>query len=386
MNIFAKPALTFIASYLVLSFNSVSKKQSDIINGDLKPMPKIQAAILLDVSNSMDGLIEQAKAQLWTMVNTLGKAKCEGITPNIEIALYEYGRDENSRAQGYVKQISPFTLDLDKLSEDLFSLSTHGGQEYCGQVIYTSLKELSWDNYASSYKVIFISGNEDFLQGNISYTLACKEAAEKGVIVNTIYCGDRMQGIREHWNLLGECGNGNFSNINSNAGPEDIPTPYDSSLITLNWKLNDTYVYFGEKGKQKYASQYKADSLNFAINGYVSANRVVAKGNSGLYFNAGWDLVDAASNDKDILEKLDLKTLPDSVRQLSKKELQGYIDDKAVQRKAIQNEILSINAKREKFIAEERKKNVSGSKDSNLESEIQKMILEQGKRFNLKFE
>lgn len=386
MNIFAKPALTFIASYLVLSFNSVSKKQSDIINGDLKPMPKIQAAILLDVSNSMDGLIEQAKAQLWTMVNTLGKAKCEGITPNIEIALYEYGRDENSRAQGYVKQISPFTLDLDKLSEDLFSLSTHGGQEYCGQVIYTSLKELSWDNYASSYKVIFISGNEDFLQGNISYTLACKEAAEKGVIVNTIYCGDRMQGIREHWNLLGECGNGNFSNINSNAGPEDIPTPYDSSLITLNWKLNDTYVYFGEKGKQKYASQYKADSLNFAINGYVSANRVVAKGNSGLYFNAGWDLVDAASNDKDILEKLDLKTLPDSIRQLSKKELQGYIDDKAVQRKAIQNEILSINAKREKFIAEERKKNVSGSKDSNLESEIQKMILEQGKRFNLKFE
>lgn len=386
MNIFAKPALTFIASYLVLSFNSVSKKQSDIINGDIKPVPKIQAAILLDVSNSMDGLIEQAKAQLWTMVNTLGKAKCEGITPNIEIALYEYGRDENSRAQGYVKQISPFTLDLDKLSEDLFSLSTHGGQEYCGQVIYTSLKELSWDNYASSYKVIFISGNEDFLQGNISYTLACKEAAEKGVIVNTIYCGDRMQGIREHWNLLGECGNGNFSNINSNAGPEDIPTPYDSSLITLNWKLNDTYVYFGEKGKQKYASQYKADSLNFAINGYVSANRVVAKGNSGLYFNAGWDLVDAASNDKDILEKLDLKTLPDSIRQLSKKELQGYIDDKAVQRKAIQNEILSINAKREKFIAEERKKNVSGSKDSNLESEIQKMILEQGKRFNLKFE
>ena len=31
--------------------------------------PKIQAAILLDVSNSMDGLIDQAKNQLWNMVN-----------------------------------------------------------------------------------------------------------------------------------------------------------------------------------------------------------------------------------------------------------------------------------------------------------------------------
>src|SRR5215207_5412336 len=57
--------------------------------------PKIQAAILLDVSNSMDGLIEQAKAQLWNMVSVMGKAKCTEGTPQIEIALYEYGSPRN---------------------------------------------------------------------------------------------------------------------------------------------------------------------------------------------------------------------------------------------------------------------------------------------------
>jgi len=41
--------------------------------------PKIQAAILLDVSNSMDGLIDQAKNQLWNMVNVLSKVTCRGI-------------------------------------------------------------------------------------------------------------------------------------------------------------------------------------------------------------------------------------------------------------------------------------------------------------------
>ena len=51
---------------------------------------KIQAAILLDVSGSMNGLIEQAKAQLWTMVSTMGRVQCNGVTPQIEIALYEY--------------------------------------------------------------------------------------------------------------------------------------------------------------------------------------------------------------------------------------------------------------------------------------------------------
>src|SRR6185436_266716 len=99
----------------------------------VNPNPKIQAAILLDVSNSMDGLIEQAKAQLWNMVSVMGKAQCNKLTPKIEIALYEYGRTTNSKADGYVKKISGFTGDLDLLSKNLFALTTNGGDEFCGQ-------------------------------------------------------------------------------------------------------------------------------------------------------------------------------------------------------------------------------------------------------------
>ena len=106
----------------------------------------------------MDGLIEQAKAQLWNMVNTLGKAKCDGsVSPKIEIALYEYGRTTNDAKAGYVKLINGFISDLDSLSENLFSLKTNGGDEYCGQVIYTSLQQLQWDAAPENYKVIFIA-------------------------------------------------------------------------------------------------------------------------------------------------------------------------------------------------------------------------------------
>ena len=31
--------------------------------------PRVQLALLLDTSNSMDGLIDQAKSQLWKIVN-----------------------------------------------------------------------------------------------------------------------------------------------------------------------------------------------------------------------------------------------------------------------------------------------------------------------------
>ncbi len=240
------------ASYVLLPLTVISltafvlhkneKNPSSKLSGP-KAKAKIQAAILLDVSNSMDGLINQAKLQLWNMVSVMGRGKCDGETPDIELALYEYGRSNNDVSKGYVKQLAPFTTNLDSLSNILFGLNTNGGDEFCGQVIYTSLSDLNWDGNASTYKVIFIAGNEDFLQGNLHYSKACAQAKNKSIVVNTIYCGPRDQGIREHWNLNDECGSGSFTNINQNAVIEEIPTPYDSVLIAMNGSLNSTYMW-----------------------------------------------------------------------------------------------------------------------------------------------
>jgi hypothetical protein len=108
------------ASRSAVSTEDASTNNVIAVKASANSTATIQAAILLDVSNSMDGLIDQAKAQLWNMVSVMGKAKCNGLTPNIEIALYEYGRSTNDGTKGYVKQISAFTSDLDKLSKNLF--------------------------------------------------------------------------------------------------------------------------------------------------------------------------------------------------------------------------------------------------------------------------
>src|SRR6218665_3760730 len=78
---------------------------------------KIQVALLLDTSNSMDGLIDQAKSRLWNIVNTLTTLKYEGKNPKIEIALYEYGNDGLSATSNYIRQVAPLTTDLDLISE-----------------------------------------------------------------------------------------------------------------------------------------------------------------------------------------------------------------------------------------------------------------------------
>lgn len=375
-------ALALFGSILLSSFTGISSTKKN------KPAePRIQVAVLLDVSGSMEGLIEQAKAQLWNMVNTLGKAKCDGsVTPKIEIALYEYGRSTNDVKAGYVKQINGFISDMDSLSENLFSLRTNGGDEYCGQVIFTSLQQLQWDPSPENYKVIFIAGNEDFLQGSLHYTKACSDAKSKGVIVNTIYCGDRMQGIREHWNLAGECGNGSFTNINQNAKDEDIPTPYDSLLITMNGSLNNTYVTYGFAGVTYATKQVAIDKKNAAGGKKQEIARIKTKANSKVYDNSSWDLVDAKAKGKLDEAIADKNNLPDSLKNKSKEEIKIIVEEKARQRAAVNQQIIELTSKRDAYIAEERKKQAATKQENTLETEVEKIIKEQVQRYKMKID
>jgi hypothetical protein len=344
---------------------------------------KVQVAVLLDVSNSMDGLIEQAKAQLWNMVSVLGKATCNDIAPTVEIALYEYGRPTNDARSGYVKQINYFTRDLDEVSRNLFKLTTNGGDEYCGHVMYTSLTGLEWDANPDNYKVIFIAGNEDFLQGDIPFTKACTEAKKKGVTINTIYCGDRMQGIKEHWNLGSECGTGSYTNINQNAQVIDIPTPYDTILFQLNIQLNGTYIGYGQTGRASASKQAEVDELNYSNNKAAAAQRVAVKGKKQLYNNSSWDLVDASNDDASAVDKVDVNTLPDNLKGKSRSELKQIVTTKSNERNAIQKKISEASVKREAYIKAEKARQSTKTNEQTLESEIERILRQQAKKYNL---
>ena len=389
-----RPLQYSTAVFALLSSLFIVKPEASLKNNVCLPLnkstektPKIQAAILLDVSGSMNGLIEQAKSQLWNMVNVIDKVKCENGLPKIEIALYEYGNNTNDEAAGYLKQISAFTNDLNRLSNELNNLTTNGSEEYCGQVIYTSLLNLDWDTSAASYKVIFIAGNEDFLQGKISYTKACNEAKKKGVIVNTIYCGDRNQGIINHWNLGAECGNGSFTNIDQNAKEKQIPTPYDSSIFLLNQKINRTYITYGISGKESFEAFTQSDTVPMYdlkdVNKMVTYK--VVKSNGRLFNNSAWDLVDATEKDSSVINKVDMNTLADSLKSKSRDDLKQILDTKIADRNVIRKQIAEMNAKRDAHIMAEKAKSAT-EYPKILKTEIERIIREQVKRFNMYIE
>jgi hypothetical protein len=326
-------------------------------DANLKPEKQnIKVALLLDTSNSMDGLIDQAKAQLWEIINELSYAKCQDIRPNLQIALYEYGNDNLNGDEGYIRQIIPFSSDLDEISKELFSLTTNGGNEFCGYVIDTSIKQLNWGTNEKDLKLIFIAGNEPFTQGSVNYKDAITNAIEKDVSVNTIFCGDYNQGITSYWKDGADLAKGNYMAINHNQATVHIASPYDNEILEYNKKLNETYVAYGNEGNQKMALQEEQDSNAIGYSEANAVSRTVSK-STHLYNNATWDLVDAEKEGVFKYDNYVQSDLPKALQGKSKQYLEKYIASKRNEREAIQKEIQELNNKREAFIAKQTQNN-----------------------------
>jgi hypothetical protein len=330
----------------------------------------------------MDGLIEQAKSQLWRIVNKVAAAKNgDGRQPNIKIALYEYGNNELSPDEGYIRQVSALTDDLDFISEKLFSLRTNGGDEFCGRAIKTSLNQLAWSASDADLKMIFIAGNEEFTQGNVSYELACSAAKEKGVVVNTIYCGDPATGINLNWKRGADLTGGTFMSIEQNNQTVYVPTPYDDKIAVLNDKLNETYVYYGAAGEHRKAQQIAQDKNAASYGVSNMAERSFCK-SSHAYKNSDWDLVDAVKDNEKLISELRTDDLPKVMRSMNLSQRKAYITQKSEERIKIQTEIQSLNKKRLEHIS---RNTPQSSKDKMLDASIMKAIKEQGGAKNLKW-
>jgi hypothetical protein len=314
----------------------------------------VEVAILLDTSNSMDGLINQAKSQLWTIVQQFAKAKKNGQTPILRVALFEYGNNNLPAAEGYIRQVVPLSDDLDKLSEALFSLATNGGDEYCGQVIDQAITRLDWSKEPNGYKAIFIAGNEPFTQGPVDYHKACKRAIERGVVVNTIHCGGNQEGIDGQWEQGSQLAEGEHFNIDQDRAIVQIKCPQDEIIIKLNAELNRTYLWYGEAKLRSYYSQNQvAQDENAAVAGEsIVASRAVAKASS-VYDNRSRDLVDSYAADRDALGKLNKTELPEQLQNLSTAEQEARVKEMAAKRADLQRQIGKLAAEREKYLAKE---------------------------------
>ncbi|TWT78956.1 hypothetical protein CA13_03530 [Planctomycetes bacterium CA13] len=372
---------------LTITIEKGAKKES---NSTRKPVfsgkrPSVDVAILLDTSNSMDGLIDQAKSQLWNIVQEFSKAKRKGKTPLFRVSVFEYGNSGLPAREGYIRQVVQLTDDLDKVSETLFSLSTNGGDEYCGAVIHEAVKRLDWSNEPNAYKAIFIAGNEPFTQGSIDYRSACKKAIGAGIVVNTIHCGDYRQGVKGKWKEGADLAEGEYLNIDQDKTVVHIKCPQDKVIIELNTELNKTYLWYGSKStREAYATNQAVQDSNASSFGGLSSRAATKSG--ALYRNVGRDLVDTYDENKESILELKDADLPEEMHNLSADERLKKIKAMSKRRAEIKSKMAMVAKERQAYIDAEKAKLAKESGATTLgdavSAAVQKQLKESG--FDLK--
>jgi hypothetical protein len=251
--------------------------------------------------------------------------------------------------------VSDLTTDLDRISEELFKLATNGGSEYCGMVIDKAVDRLAWSRSSDVLKVIYIAGNEPFTQGPVAYRASAAKAIRHGIIVNTVFCGTRQEGIATFWKDGADRADGRYMSIDSDEAVAQVDTPFDAEIVTLGDALNKTYLGYGVAGKALKERQVAQDANAASMGQGATVQRSVAKAQS-VYSNESWDLVDGLRDKSVALQDLKEDQLPAEMRKMTPAQREEYVRTMAAQRAEIQKKINIMNEKRRVYVAAEMKK------------------------------
>jgi hypothetical protein len=323
-----------------------------------KSGPVVDVVLCLDVSSSMNDLIDSAKVKLWDLVNELGAVK---PTPRLRVGLYSYGHREYMAGTGWVRKEVDLSDDLDTVYKKLNALriAPPGSDEYVARVCRAALAEQNWSTQKKALKLIFVCGNEPADQDKeVTLESVARTAVEKDIIINTIYCtwSGAVAGEVLGWQNLAKRAEGRFAQIDMKRGTLSIATPQDRKLVQLSAKLNTTYLAYGFQAvrRAKLANQTEQDANAARVQ--AAASRAVSKA-TGLYRNAEWDLVDRLKDDpKFDVTKLSEAELCDEMKKMKPAERVAHVKKKLAQREALQKEIAELSKERAEYIKQALKK------------------------------
>lgn len=308
------------------------------------PAGDVQIALLLDTSSSMDGLIEQARTQLWEIVAEL-QTDSKDQDRTVTVALYQYGNNRLPESDGFIEKLADLTPELDAVSIKLHSLSTSGGKEYAPEAIEHAVRELAWSDDDKVEKVIVIAGNEGFSQGSVSAESAMTAAANKGIKVVPIFCangGSTSTGLAS-WQRAAQLASTNLETIDPDKVVAKIETKYDADLVAKYKELQATQLTYGDEAYRQQAARCKVEANNYSVEGSlaVQADRAVTQSRQATRADLVRDYGQSIS-----LERLDQKQLPNELQGLSKDEQIKEIEKRQVRRAQLESEIHTLSEKR----------------------------------------
>lgn len=320
--------------------------------------PTLDVVFVLDTTGSMDGLIEGAKQKIWSIASRLASGT---PTPRIRVGLVGY-RD---RGDAYVTKRFDLSEDLDAVYANLQGFKADGGgdtPEHVGKALGEAVSLMKWTDDAKAARMIFLVGDapahDDYQDGWNTREWA-KKAIAKGIVVNTVRCGEDATTARL-FSDLAKLADGSFVSIQQSGGMVAVATPFDAEMAKLNADIADKTLVGGSAGAQAEGGRELAalkampstavgDRTSFRAKTKPAAPAAEVKALGSITLNAAPERVNTLKDEE----------LPEVVRALPKAQRETYVRQQNAEQQQLQTKLLELSKKRDEFLTAESKKKKS---------------------------
>jgi IMP dehydrogenase/GMP reductase len=341
--------------------------------------PKVEVVFCLDTTGSMGGLIEGAKVKIWAICNQIASGK---PSPDLKVGLVAF-RD---KGDDYITKVFDLTDNLDEVYSNLKGFKAAGGgdfPEHVNQALFDSVHKIKWSKDDDTLRIIFLVGDApphmDY-KDDVKYPETCKKACEKGIIINTVQCGDHPE-TTKYWKDICAKAEGSFVMIAADGGVQPVvQTPFDKRLAEINGEMAKNTIVYGDRETQMKGEQLAKDAG--ALPGPAAAERAAFNGKQSR--NAAYDLVDALRQNKVKLEDIKKEHLPAEMQKMTLDEQKAHIKKLEEKRAELQKEAVELDKKRADFIAKKQSEDKDKTK-SAFDSQVLEILRKQAKKAKIDY-
>jgi len=339
--------------------------------------PRVDAVFVLDTTGSMGGLIEAAKEKIWSIATTMSQAQ---PAPILRLGLVAY-RD---RGDDYVTRVVDLSEDLDSVYATLMDFAAGGGgdgPESVNQALHEAVHQISWTQDTDAYKVVFLVGDApphmDY-PNEVRYPDTLAEATRRGIVVNTIQCGDWVI-TTQPWQQIAQLGGGRFFEVEQAGSALAMASPYDDKIAALSADLDATRLFFGDhEAKKKMLEKEAATAKLHAFASTASRARRATynaseTGERNLLGES--ELVDAIESGRVDLDEIDGEQLPATMQAMAPAEQRAFVEETAARRAGLQGEIAGLARQRADYL--KKKVEEAGGAEASLDHKIYSAVREQ---------
>jgi hypothetical protein len=334
----------------------------------------------------MGGLIAAAKEKIWSIASTLAQAK---QAPEISMGLVAY-RD---RGDAYVTQVVDLNKDLDSMYAKLMQFRADGGgdsPESVNQALDDAINRISWSQDPNVYRVVFLVGDApphmDY-QDDVKFPTTVAAAAAKGIVVNTIQCGNLRETVKP-WQEIASLGHGRYFTVDQAGSAVAVATPFDDKLATLSAELDSTRLYYGsDEEKARMAGKIEASAaLRASASPAAQARRGVFNASEAGASNllGGRDLAEDVASGAVALAGVPEADLPKSIAALPRDKQEAAVAETAKKRQDLQHQIAELAKDRDAFIKKEI--DAHGGAAGSLDQKIYDAVREQAAPVGLEYD